>query len=42
MRKKIKKSFDELIAENRIDIQNDEFMMNEIEDRVEMKFKERK
>lgn len=39
MRKKIKKSFEELLAENRLLVQNDDLIMKEIEVRVENKLK---
>lgn len=39
MRKKMKKSFEELLAENKMSIQNDHLLMNEIEDRIEKRLK---
>lgn len=39
MRKKIKKSFEELLAENRVSIQSDVLVMQEIEDRVDKRIK---
>lgn len=41
LRKKIKKSFEELMAENRIYVQNDENIMKEIEERIEKRLKVR-
>lgn len=41
LRKKIKKTFEELMVENRINVQNDENIMKEIEERIEKRLKVR-
>lgn len=41
MRKKLKKSFEELLIENRISIQEDQMIMDEIEKRLEQRIRGR-